>query len=1003
MVGGQQTFLPPGSITFSDAEFLNGMRGIGYAGYYQGDDDTRTIGGTFPIIGYDGATATSDTITFRIPLKRACGEDPSSDIEISYNSANKYIPDLLNELTNRTGDNSLGNPTNQMAFEVAGPGGVSAVADNDGNSVEREFVPFVNRVQGYFPFQRLDGPHVNRERKTDQLISVTAVNLPTEIGGTITLTETSLTDMDPGTESNNLEVCVAGGGTLPGGVLSLEVDNSVRLESISGDAASFELALVKDSSKVYAIEIPAGAMCFNIDIETELLVCSPGRICATALLGCPVADVPAVNQVALAAQTDLVCNDLQACYQYAAGVASVLTAFDFPALVSPICSDQTYTVTYTNTGSSEVINFDPILYLPTGLDPSNFMLSVNSGAPTALTATNDPADNDVYTFGYRFDDPAFALFDLGDELVVTFTGTTTCDFVNGFPLASQTEGANNCGEDLSFFPERSDPIRLIEPSADDAMLAVDVPAVTQISCGAPDGTTVLLTGYNTGKNPTTNMSFMFVTPAGVRLNTAAILAVAPSTFTADDITETPIPGGPTMYTINGPSGVPTGGAVCLEVPILIDDLECGLYEVVFSIKESFDADCNGMPCDNASRALTEDQFITIEVTPPAAPEEGSAMVTAACGATPGTFDVNYSLVVESVSAPINDNMSFELYSDADGDGAYNPTIDVLLSGPQPQPVNLAIGESTTITGMFPGIDAEGICPLLLRYTAPGCTCSEVIVPIPDIIPESLADLGSSTALCPGETAMLTGLCADLNYAILPPNAGFVVDNDQVDGTVSYGLNPGFTTGVLQVTGAFGTCGIDQSIPIEALEDFSFGPYEFVVCNVGSQQVDLDIPVNLMEDLMINITPTNNIEDPTSSEPVITDLAADQMYTIEFSLPGGCTTTTTMTVTVDEAPQVTLNAATGCSTGFNLADILTVTPADINGTFTTQGDGTFTPSADYPGVTTYLPGPGDLAAGEVQLRFATESPDGPCGPTFLRQDFTVLLVDCGSFFWDGGND
>ncbi|MEM6772147.1 MAG: hypothetical protein AAF597_16350, partial [Bacteroidota bacterium] len=396
-------------------------------------------------------------------------------------------------------------------------------------------------------------------------------------------------------------------------------------------------------------------------------------------------------------------------------------------------------------------------------------------------------------------------------------------------------------------------------------------------------------------------------------------------------------------------------------------------------------------------------FIAIEVTPPAAAEEGSVMVTASCGAAPGTFDVSYSLAVESVSAPISGNLSFELYSDVDGDGAYNPAIDVQLSGPQPQAVDLAVGESTTVMGTFPAIDASDICPLLLRYTTPGCTCSEVIVPISDIVPETLQNLGSSVALCPGETATLTDVCADLNYTILPAGAGFVMDNDQVDGSVSYGLNPGFMTASLNISGTFGTCGIDQSIAIEALDPADLGPYEFVVCTEGSQQVDLGIPVNLMEDIEINITPTIGLDDPTSTEPVITDLAADQVYNIEFTLPGGCTAMTTMTVTVDEAPQVTLNASTGCSTGFNLADILTVTPADINGVFTTQGDGTFSPTADYPGVTTYTPGPGDLAAGEVRLRFATESPDGPCGPTVVRQDLTVLLVDCGSFFWNGNDD
>ncbi|MEM9928801.1 MAG: hypothetical protein AAF840_03190, partial [Bacteroidota bacterium] len=1001
--GGSQAYLPPGSITFTDAEFLNGVRPNGYLNYFLGDDDTRTVGGTFPLIGYDGATEVSDTITFRIPLKRACGEAPAADIEVSYNSANKYLPDLF--MPDYSSDflpaGDLNGCGRCQRFEVAGPGGTTTVVDNDGNLVNREQFPTSPSTffAAYFPFNRLGGPNVNRERKTDQVISVTALNPPAAITGTSTLDNSSIMDTDPATETNGYELCVTA-GTLPGGVLSIEMDNSVQFVGVSGDASSFELALVKDSSKVYAVAIPAGAMCFNIDLETELLFCDPGQICITPLLGCLASEVPAANQVALAAQTDLVCNDLQACYSYQAGATSVRTVFNFPPQVAPICADYTYTVTYTNDGTTPLIDFDPVVYLPLGLDPSGFMLSINGGAATALTAMNDPADNDVYGVGYTFDDPAFADFAIGDEYVITFTGTTTCDFNSGFPLSSRVQGQNNCGEDLSLLPERSIPVVLFTASDDDATFELEDTGVTQISCGAPEGTTVLLTGFNTGKNATSDITFEFILPAGISLNADAIVAVAPSDFMVGTITETPLPGGTTRYTFLGPTGVPTGGAVCLEVPIVIDDLECGLYEILYSIKESIDADCNGMACANTTRALTEEQFIAIEVTPPAAAEEGSVMVTAACGAAPGTFDVNYALTVESVSAPISGNLSFELYSDVDGDGAYNPAIDVQLSGPQPQAVDLAVGESTTVMGTFPAIDAAGICPLLLRYTTPGCTCSEVIVPISDIVPETVQNLGASAPLCPGETAMITDICADLDYTILPAGAGFVVDNDQVDGTVSYGLNPGFTTGTLVVTGTFGTCGINQSIPLEAQDPASFGPYEFVVCTEGSQQVDLGIPFNLMEDVEINITPTIGLDDPTSAEPVITDLAADQVYNVEISLPGGCTAMTTMTVTVQEAVQVALNSTTGCSTGFNLADILTVTPVDINGTFTTQGDGAFSPSAAYPGVTTYTPGPEDLAAGEVRLRFATESPDGPCGPGIIRQDLTVLLVDCGSFNWDG---
>jgi len=94
-VAGTDVFLPSGAfgtLSFRDAEFLNGVRPDGYAGWYQGDDDIRTIGGSFPLIGFQGGM--EDSLVFRIPLFRACGAEPVSSLTMDFDAANKHIPDF---------------------------------------------------------------------------------------------------------------------------------------------------------------------------------------------------------------------------------------------------------------------------------------------------------------------------------------------------------------------------------------------------------------------------------------------------------------------------------------------------------------------------------------------------------------------------------------------------------------------------------------------------------------------------------------------------------------------------------------------------------------------------------------------------------------------------------------------------------------------------------------------------------------------------------------------
>jgi len=1013
-VGGQQVLFPNGigTLTFVDAEKADGVRPDGYAGYGGTDaalNDVTSVGGTYPLLGFMGGS--DDSLVFRIPLVRACSDEVvgGDGLNLNFDAANVHLPDLFSNAT----------------FQSSGARNVDGeVLDNDGNVVDARLVTNGNisdpPVTGsrYYPFLRLeDSPQflpgfpINRERRTNNNVTVMEVGVaPEEIVSSASVGMGFLTD-DVGNETNTYTLCPGAGEILPGGALSIELSNSVEIISISGDATAFSITAATDSSVFYAVEIPAENAaddCFEITITTDLLFCDAGMVCLTPILGCPGSQISVEQQVSVYKEFMLDC-DPRICYEYRGGTTEVDISFNLPTQ-SDLCSNQTYSILYTNNGSGPLSDLLPVIQIPIGLDVvnSSFEITLVGGGTMGLTApVANPDSNTIYGDGYVFDQTEIDgflspnIFEVGDIIIISFDAATSCDFIDGTPLAARLNAADACDEDQFIEDTTSDPIRVVQPDVPRPLFELDLPELIQVSC-SDNGTELLITTLNVGKAPTTEVDVMFTVPTGFSITADNIEVIAPSDFSIDEVVETDLGGGVTMYSFTGPESVDIGGALCVKISLNVDDVDCGVYQLSAGFKQStapLFCPTTNETCTLAS-LLSESSIFDVEVVPPVTVGTNNE-ITADCGPTPGTFNIAYDLEIIAPSSDYTGPASIELYRDVNANGEYEPATDQQLGTTMNVNVALDSGEVSSISGMFSEIDLLNVCPVLVRFTVPGCTCGESVLSVMDILPTFVNDLGESVALCPGEEGMLTGICAPLNYSFNPVSAGTVTDNG--DGTVSYSLNPGVTDAILQVDGTFGVCPVDVNIPITSPANFEFGPYEAAVCNEGTQEIDFNIPPALQEDLEILITPSTGLDDPTSFEPTITDLQSDQVYTVEFSLNGECTAETTLTVTVDEAHMVELTGATPCQTGFSLENSLTISPADLTGEFQTMGDGTFTTGAEVPGVTTYIPGTMDIEAGVVSFRFISDDPEGPCGPDIARMDFTILLVDCGAFMWDGSNE
>lgn len=91
---------------------------------------------------------------------------------------------------------------------------------------------------------------------------------------------------------------------------------------------------------------------------------------------------------------------------------------------------------------------------------------------------------------------------------------------------------------------------------------------------------------------------------------------------------------------------------------------------------------------------------------------------------------------------------------------------------------------------------------------------------------------------------------------------------------------------------------------------------------------------------------------------------------------------------------------------NIKDLATITPTNVNGTWTSTGNGIFLDaglipltSARYADALFYLPGTEDRSNGSATLTLITDQA-GVCPPVSTTLEITVLQVDCGTFFWDG---
>lgn len=122
-------------------------------------------------------------------------------------------------------------------------------------------------------------------------------------------------------------------------------------------------------------------------------------------------------------------------------------------------------------------------------------------------------------------------------------------------------------------------------------------------------------------------------------------------------------------------------------------------------------------------------------------------------------------------------------------------------------------------------------------------------------------------------------------------------------------------------------------------------------------------------------------------PSVADTTAGQVTLVLTSTGNGSCIASTDTVIVFFAPPPAVSATATDTSCSGVAFTITANTATGSGTWSTTGDGTF-PGGATSLISSYLPGPGDMAAGQVGLTF-TSTNNGGCQPQSVTLSVTII--------------
>ncbi len=727
-----------------------------------------------------------------------------------------------------------------------------------------------------------------------------------------------LADLAGANEVNVFELCAGTGGgsaTHENVVASIEVPNTIDLiniQSLSGTGFTFEIAEIKVSSIVYAIQMAnlAPGACDEIQITTELLFCPVGldvdtEICIQATSGC----VEPVKAAALLSNGE-VCDVEEVCYQYIAEEADLQVEWD-PQPMGPysLCESFPMGVRMKNVKPAILADIQQDFWFPAGLQfvPNSFQLCYPGGPGNVGPCVSipdpiaNPTENSVFGTNYSYDDmsvlntfihnnglPGILSMQDSNRVQILFDVETICDdFVSGTSVYYQASGADPCESRVNSMFVNSDPI-VIEGALpqDFAQFFVIADPLTA----------------NCGQDATINLTYLNISPFGETIESTACLNIQTQTFSYNSGSAVWIsPPGHTPNVTESPNGMFT--EVCFDIPDGIgpgetfrmsmdfavpEDVDCGAQDLGIMLTTQIeDVTCltTGEQCsvnvlNSVNPVLSIDFMPGLDVL--------NHSLASECPDTDGTMDICYEVLLGNNGTLYNDDVTIALYQDLNQNGLIDESFEPLMAT-EDQAVFIVTGDSITITGCISVIESAS-CPLVMRIgQSSSCICDATDFPYMQVPPNILDGVEPATVLCPGDTLGLKN-CGSWTYTAVPAAGANFTPSAAGDSTfITINSGYGIATPVkILVSSAVGGCEpYEVELDVYGLDEFEFGPYEQkVVCEVGCVPLSLALPSGYEESAIVRWTPDTYLDDPTLLTPTICNPDNNITYRVELEIALG---------------------------------------------------------------------------------------------------------------------
>lgn len=477
------------------------------------------------------------------------------------------------------------------------------------------------------------------------------------------------------------------------------------------------------------------------------------------------------------------------------------------------------------------------------------------------------------------------------KVAIRFAAITECEFTSARKIFHKAFASDPCESRINSGRIESPPYILQNANPVEFPVFTMLADPLEYACDASD-IPLNINGINlsTTGGVSDSTSVCITLPPELIYTPGSFTFTAPASFVPGVQTETVTSSGEVQICSDVPDGIGPQQFFAVQVKVTpTDTTSCIQLELGADVKTLVPSQvciATGEVCDVFVDNTLNPTF-PIKIVAPVAMND--LVLVERCDFDLNTSTYDFDIELEGVGGNFNSNVTVEFVRDLDLNGQLDPYDPVLATVVQPQ--NIPNGTIVHMTGSV-ALQENFTCPMFVHVNFDvSCACDDLVfynttAPIPSF----LELLDESYTICPDEDLEIQ-VCGDYDYSLTPSNGGSITQSG-TDMTIS--INDGFginTPVMFCVDSNEGSCSTNHCVDIYQLQSIEIGPFDEVnVCEDECVTLDLELSDGVLNSVDVVWTPTTFLDDPTSAAPQVCNPTNSQVYTVEVTYSGGCTTT-----------------------------------------------------------------------------------------------------------------